>query len=260
MLKFVVKVACLKTRIYILTFLIAVLLNVDVVGQETIFEEKTTIFKTEQSFGVGMHTNGFQATYRYGKYLSGFSKRIYEFEIANIKHPREIKSIYPFEEDVRGYIFGKMNAFFAVRPSIGYQKIIFPKQSIKGVSITSLFQFGPSVGFAKPVYLNIIQEESGISRVVSKERYDPKRHSTNNIYSRSSFFNGFSEMKIYPGLFGKVGLHFDYGNERELIKSAEVGFKIDAYLAPIPILAFTENRQFYLNLYIAIFFGTRNID
>ena len=141
---------------------------IEVSGQETIFEEKTTIFKTEQSFGVGMHTNGFQATYRYGKYLSGFTKRIFEIEVANIKHPREIKSIYPFEEDVRGYIFGKMNAFFAIRPSIGFQKIIFPKQSIKGVSITSLFQFGPSLGLAKPVYLNIIQEESIIKRIVYK--------------------------------------------------------------------------------------------
>ena len=233
---------------------------IEVSGQETIFEENTTIFKTEQSFGVGMHTNGFQATYRYGKYLSGFTKRIFEIEVANIKHPREIKSIYPFEEDVRGYIFGKMNAFFAIRPSIGFQKIIFPKQSIKGVSITSLFQFGPSLGLAKPVYLNIIQEESIITRIVSKERYDPVKHNTNNIYSRSSFFNGLGETNFYPGIFAKVGLHFDYGDERELIKSAEVGFKIDAYLEKIPILAFAENRQFYPNLYLAIFFGSRSVE
>jgi len=260
LLKFVVKGTCLRTQIYILTFLLTISFGIEVNGQETIFEEKTTTFKTEQSFGIGMHTNGFQATYRYGKYLTGFSKRMFEFEIANIKHPREIKSIYPFEEDVRGYIFGKMNSFFALRPSIGYQKVIFPKQSIKGVSITSLFQIGPSFGFAKPVYLNIIQEESVISRIVSKERYDPSKHSTNNIYSRASFFNGIDEIKIYPGLFTKVGLHFDYGDERELIKSAEVGIKLDAYLSPVPILAFTDNRQFYTNFYVAIFFGTRSVE
>lgn len=250
----------MRIRIYILTFLVAGLFSIKLIGQETIFEEKTTIFKTEQSFGVGMHTNGFQATYRYGKYLNAFSKRIFEFEIANIKDPREIKSIYPFEEDVRGYIFGKLNSFFALRPSIGSQKVLFPKQSIKGVSITSLFQFGPSIGFAKPVYLNIIQEESITSRILSKERYDPDKHSTNNIYSRASFFNGIEEIKIYPGLFGKVGLHFDYGDERELIKSAEVGLTIDAYFAKVPILAFNADRQFYPNLYIAIFFGNRSVD
>ena len=165
-----------------------------------------------------MHTNGFQATYRYGKYLNGFSKGIFEIEVANIKDPREIKSIYPFEEDVRGYIFGKLNSFFAIRPSIGSQKVLFPKQSIKGVSITSLFQIGPSIGFAKPVYLNIIQQESITTRIVSRERYDPEKHNTNNIYSRASFFNGFEEIKVYPGPFAKLGLHFDYGDERELIK------------------------------------------
>ena len=151
-----------------------------------------------------MHTNGFQATYRYGKYLNGFSKRIFEIEVANIKDPREIKSIYPFEEDVRGYIFGKLNSFFAIRPSIGSQKVLFPKQSIKGVSITSLFQIGPSIGFAKQVYLNIIQQESITTRIVSRERYDPEKHNTNNIYSRASFFNGFEEIKVYPGLFAKL--------------------------------------------------------
>lgn len=251
----------MKIQIYIIAVLVAALSSVAVNGQETIFEEKTTVFKTEQSIGVGMHTNGFQATVRYGKYLTGFTKRIFEFEIANIKDPRELKVIYPFEEDVRGYIFGKLNSFFAVRPSIGFQKVLFPKQSIKGVSITSLFQVGPSIGLAKPVYLNIIQKESTAnSRVVSKEKYDPEKHDPNNIYSRSSFLNGFGEMKIHPGLFGKVGLHFDYGDERELIKSAEVGFKIDAYLTEIPILAFADNRQFYANLYLAIFFGTRSVE
>ena len=250
----------MRIRIYILTFAVVGMFTAKLFGQETIFEEKTTIFKTEQSFGVGIHTNGFQATYRYGKYLNGFSKRIFEIEVANIKDPREIKSIYPFEEDVRGYIFGKLNSFFALRPSIGTQNVIFPKQSIKGVSITSVFQVGPSLGFAKPVYLNIIQEESIASRVVSKERYNPEKHSTNNIYSRASFFNGIEETQIYPGLFGKVGLHFDFGEERELIKSAEVGLTIDAYLSRIPILAFNSDRRFYSNLYIAILFGTKNVD
>ena len=250
----------MSKRIYILTSLVALLLSVELFSQETIFEETTTVFKTEQSFGLGTHTNGFQAAYRHGKYLDGFSKRIYEIEIANIKDPREIKSIYPFEEDVRGYIFGKLNSFFIIRPSIGNQRVLFPKQSIKGVSITSLFQFGPSIGFAKPVYLNIIQEESITSRIVSKERYDPDKHSTNNIYSRASFFNGFEEVKVFPGLFAKLGLHFDYGDERELIKSAEVGVTIDAYYAKVPILAFNEDRQFYPNLYIAIFIGNRSVD
>ena len=65
---------------------------------------------------------------------------------------------------------------------------------------------------------------------------------------------------MFPGLFAKLGLHFDYGDERELIKSAEVGVTIDAYYAKVPILAFNEDRQFYPNLYIAIFIGNRSVD
>lgn len=228
-------------------------------AQETIFEEKTTIFKSESSFGIGMHTNGFQLTYRYGKFLTGFTKRIYEIEVANIKHPREIKSIYPFEEDVRGYIYGKLNTFIAVRPSVGFQKIIFPKQSIRGVSITYIAQLGPSLGLAKPVYLNIVESEVFRNRVITKKKYDPEEHTTNNIYGRASFFNGIGETKLYPGLFSKVGLHFDYSTDRETLRSLEVGLQLDAYLKEVPIMAFAENRQFYLNFYLAIFFGNRNL-
>lgn len=229
-------------------------------AQETIFEEKTTVFKTETSYGGGMHTNGFQLTYRYGKYLTGFTKRIFEIEVANIKHPREKKSFYQFDEDVRGYFFGKINSFFVVRPSIGFQKIIFPKQSIKGVSVTYIVQFGPSFGFAKPIYLNIVQHDSNNSRVITKEKYDPERHNNNNIFSRSSFINGVDELKLYPGLFGKFGVHFDYGDSREVIRAAEVGVKMDAFLTRIPIIAFTQNRQFYPNFYLAIFFGSKNVE
>lgn len=243
----------------ILFFFFIVVIAYSAVAQGTIFEEKTTIFKSENSFGIGMHTNGFQMTYRYGKFLTGFTKRIYEVEIANIKHPREIKSIYPFEEDVRGYVFGKLNTFVVLRPSIGFQKIIFPKQSIKGVSITYIAQLGPSLGFAKPVYLNIIESEGFRSRVISKQKYDPESHTTNNIYGRASFFNGIGETRFYPGIFAKAGLHFDYGTEREVIRSLEVGAQLDAYLEQVPIMAFTNSQAIFFNFYLAVFFGSRNI-
>lgn len=229
-------------------------------AQETIFEEKTTIYATEISGGIGMHTNGFMGTFRYGKYLTGFTKRIYEIEIANIKHPREIKSIYPFEDDVRGYIYGKLNSFYTIRPSIGFQKVFVPKQSIKGVSITYIAHIGPSFGLAKPVYLNIIEVESSNNRVIVKRRFDPDKHNPGNIYGRASFLNGFNQLKLYPGIFGKLGLHFDYAGERETLRSMEVGITIDSYFNEVPILAFSENRALYSNIYLSIFFGSRKVD
>ena len=245
-----------KVIFLVLSLLICFVLK----SQETIFEEKTTIYSSEMSGGIGAHTNGFFATFRYGKYLTGFTKRIYELEIANIKHPREVKSIYPFEDDVRGYIYGKLNSFYTVRPSIGFQKVFIPKQSIRGVSITYVFHVGPSLGLAKPVYLNIIETEGTNNRVIVKRKFDPDIHTPGNIYGRASFLNGFDEIKLYPGIFSKFGFHFDYAGDRETLRSIEVGVMLDAYFSQVPILAFSENRAIYPNLYLAIFFGGRKVE
>lgn len=259
MVNFVFKYISLKRNFTL--FFIFFLAIAEGFSQETIFEEKTTIYAKELSGGIGAHTNGFVGTFRYGKYLTGFSKRIYEIEIANIRHVKEIKSINPFEDNVRGYVFGKINALYVLRPSIGFQKVFVPKQSITGVSITYIAQLGPSLGLTKPIYLNIIEREPNRGRIiVTKKRYDPEEHQQGDIYGRASFLNGITEMKLYPGIFAKLGLHFDFASSRDELRSIEVGLKADAYFSKVPIMAFTENSAIYPNLYLAMFFGSRSVD
>lgn len=230
-------------------------------AQETIFEETTTIYANETSGGIGLHTNGFVGTFRYGKYLDGFSKRIFELEIGNIKHPKEIRSINPFENDVRGYVFGKLNYFYFLRPSVGFHKVFIPKQSIRGVSVTYVAHGGFSFGFAKPVYLNIQEDEAGTNNtIIVSRRYDPDIHEQGDIWGRASFLNGVDEIRLYPGLFGKFGLHFDYGQRRDALRSVELGLKVDAFLEDIPLMAFTDNQPYFLNIYLEFFFGERQVD
>lgn len=229
-------------------------------AQETIFEETTTIIKTESSFGIGAHTNGYQLTYRSGKYITATKKQMFEIELANIKHPREIRSIDPRDEDVRGFVFGKLNAFYALRPSIGVHKILFPKQSLRGVSIAYVSHIGPSIGMAKPVYLNIVISEPFRSIQLGVQKFDPELHNESNIYGRASFFNGVDEIKFFPGVFAKLGLHFDYGEDRETVRSIEVGITVDGYFKRIPILAYTQNKLIYPNFYFAFFFGNKNLN
>ena len=37
------------------------------------------------------------------------------------------KGLVTFEDDVKGYVFGKMNTFFTFRPSVGFHNIFVPK-------------------------------------------------------------------------------------------------------------------------------------
>lgn len=248
----------MKKLLFILLALFIVKSNY---AQETIFEETTTIYANETSGGIGLHTNGFVGTFRYGKYLTGFSKRIFEVEIGNIKHPKEIRSINPFENDVRGYVFGKLNYFYFLRPSIGFQNVFIPKQSIRGVSVTYVAHGGLSFGFAKPVYLNIQEDEAGTNNtIIVSRRYDPDVHDQGDIYGRASFLNGMDDIRFYPGLFGKFGLHFDYGQRREALRAIEVGLKADLYLEDIPLMAFTDNQPYFVNIYLEFFFGERKVE
>tara|TARA_R110002096_G_scaffold289737_2_gene483976 strand:+ start:2800 stop:3552 length:753 start_codon:yes stop_codon:yes gene_type:complete len=249
----------MRTKDFILLFFLS-LFSLTIFSQETIFEEKTTIYDKEVSGGIGMHTNGFSAVYRSGKFITAFKKRVFEIEIANIKHPKEIRSVNPFQDNVRGYIFGKMNSFYALRPSIGIHKIFIPKQSINGVSVTFVSHFGPSIGMAKPVYLNIIEREPNQPRsIIVKEKYDPVKHQQGDIYGRASFLNGFNEMRFYPGLFAKFGFHFDFATSQDALRAIEVGAAIDVYFDEIPIMAFAENQSFFVNLYVNFLFGTREV-
>jgi hypothetical protein len=229
-----------------------------VFSQETIFEEKTTVYVDEYSGGIGIHTNGYSANFRYGKYKGAFNKRVYEIELATINHPKQIRVVSPVNDQSRGYIFGKMNSFLTFRPSIGAHKVFIPKQSIRGVSITYLFHSGLSLGLLKPVYLEVYPEGIATNRKTVLERYDPDKHMQEDIFGPGNFFNGLGEMKFYPGIFTKFGLEFEYSGERERISALEVGVTADVYFKEVPIMALTENRSFFLNLYIAILIGNKN--
>ena len=256
---FVIFVSKDNTLRFNLTILAFLLFGLASYSQETIFEEKTTVYVDEQSGGFNLHTNGFSLNYRYSKYNGAFNKIAYEIEFATLKHPKEIKTISPFEDDVKGYVFGKMNTFFTFRPSVGFHNIFVPKQSLRGVSITYLYHIGPSLGLAKPIYLNIRErEQSNLNSVnIALRKYNPEIHQQGDIYGRASFFNGVGEMKFYPGIFSKFWLEFEYSTEKEIIHAIEVGLMADYFFEEIPILAFAENRSLFLNLYVGVLFGQR---
>ena len=237
------------------------LVSFSVFSQETIFEEKTTVYVDEYSGGLGLHTNGFSLNFKYGRYMGAFKKQVYEIEFATLKHPKEIKTISRFEDDVKGYVFGKLNSFFTFRPSVGIHNVFIPKQSIRGVSITYFFHLGPSLGLAKPVYLNIREpEENSIgfkTYNIVLNKFDPDSHDKDNIYGKASFFNGVSETKLYPGIFTKFGLEFEYSSRREAIRAIEVGLTSDFYFQKIPIMAFAENRSWFLNLFVGFSIGQK---
>ncbi len=247
-----------RAFLFIIPFLL-ILISIDVLGQTTLFDETRIIYKKEMIGGIVLHGDGWGLNFAVGKHITAKSRRMIQFEIVGMKHPKEVKSFNPYYEDSRGYFYGKTNSFHILRPSYGRKHQLTDKLRKSGVEVNYMWAIGPSLGFSKPIYLEIGKPSIPYEFIVV-ERYDPEVHFVDDIFGRASWFEGLDEMKFHPGLFAQVGLNFEYSGKRQGIKALEAGMSIDVYPETIPIMAEiegVENKQFYLEFYVAIKYGKK---
>ncbi len=250
----------LKLKLYILV--VSFVLPFLVFGQtqeETIFDEATIIYSNSVYGGAILHTNGWGGHVTFGKGITAFKSRILQFDMVGMKHTKEIRSFNPYSEQTRSYIFGKLNYFFILRPSIGQRVVSFDKIRKSGVSVGYNWRVGPSLGFTRPVYLEIgVPGNSFPFEDVIVEKYDPERHTFDEILGRAGGLKGFNELKLKPGLYGAFAVNFEYDADREGLKGIEVGATVDYYpLGDVEIMAFAENYQLFVNFYVCIQFGKK---
>ena len=237
-------------KLLLFTFIACAVLTVN--AQQTTFEEAETIYSRESAGGVTAHTNSWGLNFYTARYLTGFTKIQYHFELVGMKSQRQ----YKIPVDNGGYFYGKLNSVMVLRTSVGYMKEILPKQSLKGISVSYVLNAGISHGFVKPIYLQIKKENNN----VVDEKYNPEIHNTNNIVGRSMPFVGFDEIKYHPGLFLRTALNFDYGGRSNSVRAIEVGFAADIYVDAIPIMAFEDPHQYFLTAFVGLEFGGRKFD
>ncbi|MFI5220098.1 MAG: hypothetical protein ACHQNT_11495 [Bacteroidia bacterium] len=229
-------------------------------------ETPPELLRNEFSFGVNIHSSGWGIDFRRGKNITVSKKRMWEFEFVGMKHSKEIKSVNPYYENSKSFVFGKLNSVSVLRAAIGMQRVIAGKAERGGVELRLNYTGGLSLGLAKPVYLNIIHDNSNNPEALnlSVEKYNPDLHSIEYIYGRASFTKGLSETKPYPGLYAKLGLSFEYGSSDDDVKIIECGMTVDAYGSTIPIMELpksieppVKNSQVYFNFYINILYGKK---
>ena len=228
-------------------------------AQQTIYEDGRSLYKKELYGGFIIHGDGWGLNFYSARHITARDRRVLGIEIIGMKHPKEIKSFNPYYEDALGYFYGKVNSLMIVRPTYGRKHQITDKIRNTGVEVNYVWGIGPSLGLAKPVYLQIGKPEIPY-QFIEVERYDPEVHYVDDIYGRASWFKGFGEMKLYPGLFGKFGFNFEHSGEQAGIKSIEAGVMVDAYPVVVPIMAElegVENKQFFMEFYVSLMFGKK---
>ncbi|MFN3874740.1 MAG: hypothetical protein ACK4L7_02365 [Flavobacteriales bacterium] len=229
-------------------------------GQQTIYDEARVPYKRELYGGFVLHGDGWGIHFQHARYRTATDRRLLAVELVGMRHPKEIKSFNPYYEDSRGYFYGKLNALTILRPTYGGKVQLTDKIRRSGVEVNWVWGIGPSLGLLKPVYLEIGKPDNIPYETFVVERYDPARHSVQNIYGRASWFNGLGELSLYPGAFGRMAFNFEYSGHLGGLKAIEAGVGLDAYPVEVPIMAQLEgvrNKRFFLELYLALQFGKK---
>jgi hypothetical protein len=221
--------------------------------KEVVDEEN---FKSILSFGLTTNTNsgllgGFVARKEIAINNNAFHKQFHyiNLELVSVNHYRE--STANVGGTGSGYVYGKQNYLFAIRPQYGREINLFRKSSEGGVNINGIIAGGPTIGLLKPYYVQVVYGRG----IIRDEIFDPKKHTPSNITGSGGFFEGIGESQFVPGVNLKAALNFELDAFRQSNISLEIGFLAEAYSKPVNIMAFTENRNFFTSGYLTIFFG-----
>jgi hypothetical protein len=240
----------------VLVFLLLSLCHV-AIGQGDIDTQEKILFQNERSVSLSLNTNGFGAGYRFGKRKTYLNKVLYDIEIAYIKHPKEAKqtpTVIGYTTS-RRFVPGKLNLFVNLRPSIGFQHEMFSKEDKGSIAIKYYYGAGPSLGISKPIYYTyIIGDINGNALYTIDEKYSYPQHPY-GIAGRASFWKGFDELAIYPGVHINGGLSFEYSPLNQILNAIDVSATFDAFYKKIPIMLTEYNSQFFFTLSIMYRFG-----
>lgn len=227
-------------------------------GQLPAKQDNKVGFRSEWFGGVVLHSHGWGGTLSYAKFKTYKKYNIFTLDYVTLKHPKEFKVVNQVLEDARGYKFGKLNAFSKFRLGYGQRYMLYEKLRENGVQIYFTGQIGANMGILKPIYLEILNYDiNGNVQSLSDEKYDPNIHNQLNIYGKASSLKGINESKLIFGAHAKAGFTFDFSKDREKVRALETGIVVDFYPQKVPIMAYIQNKQMFINFYINILFGKK---
>lgn len=218
-------------------------------------EEVNILYRNEAAGGITVHSNGFGVNFKRGWHLTGYKKQMLDIEFVSMRHPKQYKQANIFYADAKPFFFGKLNFAYFLRTGYGRQNVIYSKGERSGVEVRYNYYVGGTLGITKPVYLDVIDSTR---RGFVTEKYDPNdpiQQQPENIIGPGPYFQGFDELKIYPGGYAKFAISFEYAGWQQKVTALETGVVVDVFPKRIPIMAQIENNWLYFNFYIALIWG-----
>jgi len=260
-------------------FLVIILITLSVISPSIVMAQDVAeadtvdmgiLLRREQSGNIMLHTLGYGAGFRFGTNKTYYKNRMFEFDLLEMRAPNQIRRYNENFANPRSYFYGKLNYLYILRAGIGRQHLLNRKPYWGGVEVRAFYYGGFDLGFAKPSYLyiayyNFIDNQLVLEKTVL-ERYDPTKHFTAiginpntmcDIYGRGPILSGFTDIKLYPGLYFKGGFNFEFSEANDRIKALEIGVALDIFPQKVPIMAFKDADLLFITGYLSFLFWKR---
>lgn len=219
-------------------------------------QDPNVLYRNEMSFGIFAHSRGFGVNFMRAQHVTGTRKRLFEIEGLNIKHPKEIK-VSTNADNSKRFVYGKLNNVLALRAGVGYQTTIFKRADRKSVEIRTAYFVGGTAAFAKPNYILVFREGASGNKFQESVKYDPEKYSIDSIAGKGPLIDGLAETKIYPGIYAKANISFEYAPFSNKVKAIETGVILDYFPKALPIMARNPAENFIVTLYVGFVFGKK---
>lgn len=217
-------------------------------------------------FWIGGHISsrgwGFNMNYLRGKKDRDWHL-IVGFDAFHLRDSRElrIESIFN-NQGGRDFVFGKLNYFFVVSPTVGIYKDLFREKSGSMIDVSVAIQAGPALGILSPYYIEVARSSPGISafNIRSVEPFDPEIHAYIDIIGRSGIFSEQLQPETEIGLSVRTFTLIDLTRSRKYISGLQAGIQADIFPEEVAILAprdGVENRQAFISFTLGLVIGNR---
>ncbi len=222
-------------------------------------EEGVLNYSKQTLVGFKVVNDGYGGFLEFGKRISDNKSLLYQFEMCERKSMKEEKLQNPYYQST-SFVFGKINFFYPVKMGVQYEMLLGNKGNRNGVNISANFGGGLSLALLRPYMLQVDKGNINFDMVTFNSPdslyylYDDSAY---YVAGGPTFSQGWSKLKITPGLYAKSSLRFDYGKYNEMINGLEVGISAEYYTRNIPLMVRVEQQRFFLGVYAAILFGKR---
>jgi len=177
--------------------------------------------------------------------------------LGSINHPKEVFVINQVLPASEPFVMDKISRVWAVKPYIQKSIQISKHQSRFDIGFELFGALKIPMAYSWPIYVWVqdIRQPFDSYREV---KYNPTDHPPEQIGGEVSYFKGFNEGRLIPGIGANLGFSLVWGAYRNWENRLSLGFSQDLFVKELPLMHSIDRNPQYLPavfLNFALVFG-----